>query len=81
MCAGRALVISRLFLGRLGGRFGDYLLKSVGQVVSRPCNGGARSCMQGRLEPFGNLAGFFYSSFFTCVEPFSDVPFWVGSRY
>ena len=44
-----------LFLGRLGGRFGDYLLKSEGQVVTRPCNGGARSCMQGRLGQFGNL--------------------------
>ena len=59
MCAGRALGISRLFFGRLGGRFGDYLLKSIEQVVTRPCDGGACSCMQGRLEQFGNLAGFF----------------------
>ena len=33
-------------------RFG---LMSVGQVVTRPFDGGTRSCIQGHLEPFGNL--------------------------
>ena len=35
-------------------------VKSVGQVVTRPSDGGTRAFSQGRLEPFGNLAGFLF---------------------
>ena len=50
-------LLESFVFGRLGARpFADYQLKSVGQVVTRPCDDGTRSFMQGCLEPFGNLA-------------------------
>ena len=58
MCAWGALVIKSRF-------FWEAVLVTIrfGLIVCRACcnnfrpsDGGTRSCMQGRLEPFGNLA-------------------------
>ena len=62
MCAGRA---QESFL--FGGRFDDYTLcidsLSTGQVITRLSDGGTGSCMQHRLETFGNLAVYCCSCF------------------
>ena len=57
----RSFVVGLLFVCCcfFGDRFGGI---SVDVIVCRAscnkavCDGGTRSCMQGRLEPFGNLA-------------------------
>ena len=75
---GEHWLLESFIFWKLGCRIGGLSAEVI--VCRASCNKavGSRSCMQGRLEPFDNLAGLsLYSSCFGC--PFGDYTFWVDS--